>query len=319
MKRPGITVLDGYTLSPGDISWQPLASMGELAVYEQSTSGEVIQRCKQAEIIFTNKVVIDNAVMEQLPQLKYIGVLATGYNVVDIAAAHQRGITVTNIPGYGTDSVAQFVFAQLLNWAQPVSYYDKTVKEKRWADSRDFCYYDHSMHELAGMVFGDIGYGAIGRRVAQLAAAFGMRVLVTTRTPPSDRDEHIDVVPLDTLIKNSDVISLHCPLSESNQGFVNADFLSQMKASAYLVNTSRGPLIEEQALFNALSNNTIAGAALDVLTHEPPDKNNPLYTQDNCTITPHIAWATKAARQRLMLIAADNLQQYFLGKPVNQL
>nr|WP_279537216.1 D-2-hydroxyacid dehydrogenase [Aestuariicella hydrocarbonica] len=291
--------------------------MGDCTVYARSTAEEVIERCAGAEVVLTNKVVFSDEVMAALPALRYLGVTATGYNVVDAQAAARRGIVVTNTPSYGTASVAQFVFAQLLQWAQPVTYYDQTVKARRWSQSEDFCYYDHNMLELAGKTLGVIGYGEIGRQVASIALAFGMTVLVHTRTPPETVQENVRCVTLDELASNSDVISLHCPLTETNTRFIDKAFLARMKPDAYLINTGRGPLIDEAALFDALTTGTIAGAALDVLTVEPPSKDNPLFSLANCTITPHIAWATQDARQRLMDIAVGNLQKFLAGEPVN--
>jgi len=313
-----IAILDGFTLNPGDLSWQPVHDLGECKIYERTDARDVLTRCRDAQIVFTNKVILDANILAQLPQLKYIGVTATGFNVVDTAAAKELGIVVTNTPAYGSDSVAQFVFAQLLNWAQPVAHYSETVKQKRWAKSPDFCYYDAPMIELSNLTLGIVGYGAIGKKVAQIALGFGMQVLIHSRTKPQDLPDGIRFVALDQLAKESDVISLHCPLNDTNAGFVNAAFLANMKNSAYLINTGRGPLINETDLLNALKNNTIAGAALDVLAVEPPDENNPLFEVNNLTITPHIAWATLAARQRLMGIAVNNLQDFLAGKTTNR-
>ncbi|NIB39065.1 D-2-hydroxyacid dehydrogenase [Pseudomaricurvus alkylphenolicus] len=317
-KSPAMVVLDGYTLNPGDLSWESLSQLGELAHYDHTLPAEVVERCADAEVVFTNKTPIDDAAMERLPKLRYIGVLATGYNIVDVEAARRRGIVVTNTPAYGSDSVAQFVFAQLLNWAQPIAYYGDTVKQGRWAASRDFCYYDHSMLQLAGATLGVVGYGAIGRQVATIARAFGMKVLVNTRTRPQSLPEGVEFADLETLASNSDVISLHCPLTDANKAFVNEAFLNRMKSSAYLINTGRGPLIDEAALEKALNERRIAGAALDVLAVEPPSADHPLVALENCTVTPHIAWATLAARQRLMDIAVANLQAFLAGEAQNQ-
>jgi len=313
-----IVILDGFTLNPGDLSWQPIQGLGECKVYERTQVSEVLARCSDAQIIFTNKVILDANILAQLPHLKYIGVTATGFNVVDTIAAKKQGIVVTNTPAYGSDSVAQFVFSQLLNWAQPVAYYSDTVKQKRWAKSPDFCYYDAPMIELANLTLGIVGYGAIGKKVAKIALGFGMQVLIYSRTKPQDLPNNIRFVALDELATKSDVISLHCPLNDANAGFVNAEFLANMKDSAYLINTGRGPLINEADLLNALKNNIIAGAALDVLAVEPPDENNPLLEVNNLTITPHIAWATLAARQRLMGIAVNNLKDFLAGKKTNR-
>ena len=313
-----IVILDGFTLNPGDLSWQPIQNLGDCKVYERTQVNEVLARCSDAQIIFTNKVILDANILAQLPHLKYIGVTATGFNVVDTIAAKKQGIVVTNTPAYGSDSVAQFVFSQLLNWAQPVAYYSETVKQKRWAKSPDFCYYDAPMIELANLTLGIVGYGAIGKKVAQIAIGFGMQVLIHSRTKPQDLPNNIRFVALDELATKSDVISLHCPLNDANAGFVNAEFLANMKDSAYLINTGRGPLINEADLLNALKTNVIAGAALDVLAVEPPDENNPLFEVNNLTITPHIAWATLAARQRLMGIAVNNLKDFLAGKKTNR-
>ena len=312
-----IVVLDGFTLNPGDLSWEGLQMLGDCDIHDRTPADLVLPRCKNAEAVFTNKVIISRQLMEQLPSLKYIGVLATGFNVVDIQAASELGVVVTNTPGYGSPSVAQFVFAQLLSFSQPVSYYDASVKAGRWSQSIDFCYYDHSMTELAGKVMGIVGFGHIGRKVAQIARCFDMRVVTTSPRKPKDLPSDTGYLPLDELLQSSDVVTLHCPLTNDNKGMVNSDFLEKMKPTAYLLNTARGPLIDEAALLNALQQKSIAGAALDVLAQEPPSPNNPLLLLDNCLITPHIAWATTASRQRLMDIAIDNLRAFINGKPLN--
>lgn len=312
-----IVVVDGFTLNPGDLSWAGFEALGSCTIYERSEPHQVLERCRDADVVLTNKVVFSDALMAELPTLKYIGVMATGYNVVDIDAAAKRNIVVTNTPAYGAQSVAQFVFAQLLNWAQPVSYYADSVKQKRWSNSMDFCYYDHSMVELAGKTLGVIGFGAIGQKVAQIASAFDMEVLVHTRTQPATWPNGIRSADLTTLVRESDAISLHCPLTEENKQFVDTAFLKNMKSSAYLINTGRGPLIDEKALQKALQEQWIAGAALDVLSVEPPEENHPLFELDNCTITPHIAWATTEARSRLMGIAVDNLSAFLMGHKKN--
>lgn len=314
-----IVVIDGFTLNPGDLSWAGFEALGNCTIYPRSTPEQVVERCAQADVVLTNKVVFSDEVLAQLPKLKYLGVLATGYNVVDVASAANRGIAVTNVPAYGAQSVAQFVFAQILQWAQPVHHYADTVKDQRWQQSPDFCYYDHSMIELAGKTLGVIGYGAIGKKVAQIALGFDMKVLVHTRTPPTSLPEGADNVDLTTLASSADIISLHCPLTESNERFINAAFLSAMKPSAYLINTGRGPLIDEAALYDAIDQQHIAGAALDVLSVEPPQSEHPLFQLERCIITPHIAWATLEARQRLMAIAVDNLSAYCLKQLKNRL
>ncbi|MGH1374687.1 MAG: D-2-hydroxyacid dehydrogenase [Cellvibrionaceae bacterium] len=314
-----IVVIDGFTLNPGDLSWAGFEVLGRCTIYPRTAPEQVIERCVGADVVLTNKVVFSDEVLAQLPRLKYLGVLATGYNVVDVAAAERRGIAVTNIPAYGAQSVAQFVFAQILQWAQPVHYYAETVKAKRWQQSADFCYYDHSMIELAGKTLGIIGFGAIGKKVAQIALGFDMQVLIHTRTPPASLPEGMDCVDLTDLAKNSDIISLHCPLTSANERFINAAFLNAMKVSAYLINTGRGPLIDETALFDAIDQKRIAGAALDVLSVEPPQADHTLFKLPGCVVTPHIAWATLEARQRLMGIAVDNLSAYLLKHRKNRL
>lgn len=314
-----IVVLDGYTTNPGDLSWQGIEDLSaDCTVYERTEPQQVLERATGAECLLVNKVVLNKALLQQLPALKYIGVLATGVNVIDLSAARELGICVTNIPAYGPASVAQMVFSHLLNLVQPASYYAATVREGRWSASPDFCYYDHSMLELEGMTMGLVGYGAIAQRVAKLADAFGMKLLVHTRRKPEKLPEYASYVGCDELFQRSDVVSLHCPLNDTNQHMVNSARLKSMKASAYLINTARGPLIDEAALYAALHEKRIAGAALDVLSQEPPAVDNPLLSLDNCVITPHIAWATLAARGRLVDIAVDNLSGFMDGRAVNQ-
>ncbi len=312
-----IVVLDGFTLNPGDLSWEGLKRLGDCELHDRTTPDQALPRCHEAEAVFTNKVILSRQIMEKLPDLQYIGVLATGYNVVDIQAANDLGIVVTNTPNYGSASVAQFVFSQLLNFAQPVDYYDGSVKAGRWSQSVDFCYYDHSLNELAGQTMGIVGFGHIGRKVARIARCFDMQVATTSPRKPKDLPSGVDYLPLDELLNLSDVVSLHCPLTDHNRGMVNRAFLGQMKRTAYLINTARGPLVDEAALLEALQQKRIAGAALDVLAEEPPRPQNPLFKLDNCRITPHIAWATTAARQRLMDIAVENLRAYLEGRPLN--
>lgn len=317
-KTINAAVLDGYTLNPGDLDWQPLQALASsLNIYDRTTAALVLERSQGAQALFTNKVQLTGDLISALPELSYIGVLATGYNVVDIDAAHERGITVTNIPDYGTNSVAQFVFAQLLALMQPVHRYGESTRNQQWAKQPDFCYYHHSMTELSSLTIGVIGYGSIGQQVAALASAFGMQVLVYSRTLKTDLPKGIRWVELNELCASSDVISLHCPLTNENTRLIGTDFLQQMKPSAYLINTARGPLIDEVALAEALKSGTIKGAALDVLSVEPPPENHPLTLLDNCLVTPHIAWATSQARQRLMNTAADNFRQFLTGSPIN--
>ncbi len=314
-----IVVVDGHTLNPGDLSWAGFEALGECVIYPRSEPEQVVERCQEAEVVLTNKVVFSDEVMSQLPKLRYLGVLATGYNVVDLEAAKHHSIAVTNIPAYGTHSVAQFVFAQLLQWAQPVAYYADSVRRQQWSQCPDFCYYDHSMVELADKTLGIVGYGSIGKKVAQIASAFEMQVLVHTRTPPTDKLPGVQLVDLSTLARESDVISLHCPLTHSNAGMIDSAFLKAMKSTAYLINTGRGPLVDEDALYRALCDQQIAGAAVDVLNQEPPLADHPLFALETCTVTPHIAWATVEARSRLMGIAVDNLSAFLMGHKANRL
>jgi glycerate dehydrogenase len=274
-----------------------------------------VQRARDAEILLTNKTVLGREVLAQLPALRYIGVLATGYNVVDVAAARQRGIPVTNVPTYGTRSVAQMTFALLLELTQHVGHHARTVREGRWSSSEDFCYWDYPLIELDGLTMGLIGLGRIGRATADLASAFGMRVLgYDPLAPPV---EEIEATDLESLLRTSDVVSLHCPLTEDNRGLIGARRLAMMKPTALLLNTSRGPLIDEAALADALNGGRLAGAGLDVLAIEPPTDDNPLLQANNCLITPHIAWATRAARSRMMETVLANIRAFLAGRSEN--
>jgi glycerate dehydrogenase len=310
-----IVVLDGYTMNPGDLSWEGLEGLGECAVYERTPPERVVERAAGAEVVLTNKVVLDGAVMARLPALKYIGVLATGYNVVDTAAARERGIVVTNVPAYSTRSVAQLVMALVLELAHHVGHHARTVREGRWTASQDFVYWDYPLVELDGLVMGIVGFGQTGRAVADLARAFGMRVLVHTRTPTAGPG--VEFVDLATLLRRSDVVSLHCPLTPQTEDLVSAKRLALMKPTAFLINTSRGPVVNERDLAEALSAGRIAGAGLDVLSTEPPKADNPLLAAKNCFITPHFAWATRAARDRLMKTVVANVRAFLAGRPQN--
>ena len=312
-----IVVLDGYALNPGDLSWTGMESLGDLTVYERTSPSEVLERSAGAEVLITNKTVITAEHMAALPQLKYIGVLATGYNVVDIDEARNRGIVVTNIPAYSTASVAQMVFAHVLNITQRVGYYATENANGRWTNSVDFCYWDTDLVELDGKKMGIVGLGNIGRATARIAQAFGMEVLVVTSKEQSALPEGMKKVTLDELFAQSDVVSLHCPLTPDTKEMVNAARLQTMKPSAILINTGRGPLVNEQDLADALNGGRIAAAGLDVLSVEPSVTGNPLLGARNCFITPHIAWATKEARVRLMDIAVNNLKSYQEGIIIN--
>ena len=305
-----IVVLDGYGLNPGDLSWKGMEALGELVVYDRTSPSEVMERSANAEVLITNKTVITAEHMAALPQLKYIGVLATGYNVVDIDEARHRGIVVTNIPAYSTASVAQMVFAHVLNITQRVGYYANENAKGRWSNSIDFCYWDTNLIELEGKKMGIVGLGNIGQATARIAQAFGMEILVFTSKEQSALPEGMKKVTLDELFAQSDVVSLHCPLTPDTKEMVNAARLRTMKPSAILINTGRGPLVNEQDLADALNEGRIAAAGLDVLSVEPSVFGNPLFNARNCFITPHIAWATKEARTRLMDIAVNNLKSY---------
>jgi glycerate dehydrogenase len=311
-----IVVLDGFTLNPGDLSWDGLHALGACEVYDHSTSREALARAANADLLLTNKCVISGAMMGELPKLKYIGVSATGFNVVDVEAAAEHGIPVANVRTYGTDSVAQMVFAHILNLTQRVAHHAETTREGRWGKSRDFCYWDTPLRELAGLTLGLVGFGRIARATARIGRAFGMTVVVHTRTPSA---EATDVVfcELNELFARSDVVSLHCPLTPQTEGMVNAERLASMKPTAFLVNTSRGPLIDEPALLEALKGGRIAGAGLDVLATEPPVDGNSLQNAPNCFVTPHIAWATRAARSRLLDSVVENMKAFLSGSPTN--
>ena len=312
-----IVVIDGYTLNPGDLSWDELRALGECEVYERSTDEELLSRSAAAEILLTNKMEVRSRHMERLSKLRYIGVTATGYNIVDVGAARERSILVTNVPAYGTASVAQMTFALLLELCHRTGHHAQTVSDGRWAKSPDFCYWDYPLVELDGLIMGIIGFGRIGQTVARLAQAFGMKVVATGRSKPTDLPASIAWFDLETLLRTSDVVSLHCPLTAETKQMINAERLKLMKPTAFLLNTSRGPLIDEAALAAALHAGQIAGAGLDVLSVEPPAAANPLYQAPNCFITPHISWATRAARSRLMRVAVENVAAFIGGEPQN--
>lgn len=313
-----IVILDGYTLNPGDLSWEPLKELGEVTVYERTAPKDVCKRAEEAEVVFTNKVVLDEAVLEKLPALKYIGVLATGYNVVDVAAAARKGIVVTNIPAYSTSSVAQMAFAHILNIVQRVGYYAQEVSNGKWSRQADFSFWDAPLHELDGKKIGIIGFGNTGRATARIAVGFGLDVYVYTSKSAMELPADVHKCPsMDELFRKCDIVSLHCPLTETTRELVDARKLELMKPSAILINTGRGGLANEQDLADALNSGKIAAAGLDVLSSEPPRADNPLLKARNCFITPHQAWATKEARVRLMQLAVNNLKAFLEGKPVN--
>lgn len=309
-----IVITDGYTLNPGDLSWEAFDKFGAVVYYDRTAPGEVLDRCRDAAIIVTNKTPISGEVIRQAHGLTGIAVTATGYNIVDVAAAREKGIPVSNVPGYGTDSVAQHTFAFILELANGVGANSRSVAAGDWARSNDFCYTKTPLIEIAGKTLGIVGYGTIGRRVAEIARVFGMHVLYNS---PSLISKDPDAVDVDTIFRNSDFVSLHCPLTRDNHGFVNKDLLAQMKPTAFLINTARGQLINEGDLRDALLNGKLAGAALDVLSSEPPPADHPLVGIPNCMITPHNAWCSFEARQRIMKTTIDNVQAMLDGKPVN--
>ena len=312
-----IVILDGYTANPGDLSWKELEKMGSLTVYERTRPEETVTRAADADIVLTNKVIISREVMAQLPCLKYIGVLATGYNVVDIQAAHERGIVFTNVPAYSTESVAQMVFAHLLNATNRTDHYATQNRELRWTENQDFCYWDFPHMELAEKTFGIVGLGNIGQRVAEIALAFGMKVKAVTSKPAVALPTGIGKADLEELLATSDVVSLHCPLTNRTRHMINPQTLQLMKPSAILINTGRGPLVDDQAVATALAEGRLSAFCADVLTEEPPKADNPLLKQPNAFITPHIAWATNEARTRLLQVVISNVKAFLDGKPQN--
>ncbi len=313
-----IVVLDGYATNPGDLSWDGLAELGELIVYDRTSADLILERAAGAEILISNKAYLGAEEMAVLPELRYIGLQATGVNVVDLNAARAHGIVVSNVPAYSTSSVAQHAFALLLELARGVGLHAELVRQGAWTNCPDFAFQKTPQVELTNKVFGVIGYGDIGRDAARIAAAFGMQIRVHTRTPDPVAHPQVQFVELDQLLSASDVVSLHCPLTPETASLVNAERLALMKTSAYLINTSRGLLVDEKALAEALHRGAIAGAGLDVLSVEPPPADNPLLTAPNCYITPHLAWATFAARQRLIGEVVENLRAFLAGTPRNQ-
>lgn len=312
-----IVLLDAHTANPGDVSWAPLETIAPCDIHPRTPLTETVARCADAEIVITNKSVLNREIIESLPKLKYIGVTATGYNVVDVVAAKERGIVVTNVPGYSSPAVAQLVFALVLELTNHVGHHAQSVSDGRWVACPDFCYWDHPIIELSGRTLGIIGYGDIGSSVAHIATAFGMKVLASKRewkTPPPDG---VTPATIDEVFQNSDVISLHCPLTDATKHLVGERTLALMKPTAFLINTGRGPLVDEAALAQALNAGRIAGAGLDVLSVEPPKADNPLLGARNLLITPHIGWASHEARVRLIETTATNLRAFLDGKPVN--
>lgn len=312
-----IVILDGYTANPGDLSWKDLESLGQVTVYERTKPEDTVARAAEADIVLTNKVLIGRTEIEQLPHLRYIGVLATGYNVVDIMAAHEHGIIVTNVPAYSTESVAQMVFAHLLTVTNRIEHYAIQNRAGRWSNNPDFSYSDTVLTELAGKTIGIVGLGNIGSRVAQIALAFGMKVKAFTSKSADLLPDGIQKTDMQELISTSDILSMHCPLTDDTRHLINADTLRLMKKTAIVINTGRGPLVDDQAVADALEQKRITAYCADVLTEEPPRADNPLLKQQNAYITPHIAWATIEARVRLVQVATDNVRAFLKGTPQN--
>ena len=312
-----IVILDGYTENPGDLSWEGFAALGELTVYERTAAADIVPRIGDAEIVYTNKTPITAETLAACPKLRYIGLLATGYNVVDVAAAKARGVAVTNIPTYGTAAVAQFAIAMLLEICHHVAHHSDAVHAGRWTANPDWCFWDYPLIELDGKTMGIIGFGRIGQATGRIARALGMRVLAYDSRPSDAGRAIAEYVPLDELLANSDVISLHCPLFPETEGIVNQANIARMKDGVILLNNSRGPLVVEQDLSDALNSGKVYAAGLDVVSTEPIRPDNPLLKAKNCFITPHISWAPRESRQRLMDIAVENLRAFLAGAPVN--
>ena len=312
-----IVVLDGYSVNPGDLSWEALEECGEVTVYDRTNAGDVVERAKSADAILTNKVVITEEVMDALSNLKYVGVLATGYNVVDVEAARKRGIVVTNVPAYSTNSVVQMTFAHILNMTNRVAHYARENREGKWSASADFCYWDTHLDELAGHTLGIVGLGNIGYKVACIARDFGMDVFACTSKNSADLPSGIQKTTFSGLLGISDILTLHCPLTDKTTEMMNKTTISRMKPGALLINTGRGRLVNEEDVAEALESGQLGGYAADVMREEPPRADNPLFKAPNAYITPHIAWATLAARRRLMAVAAANVKAFFSGSPVN--
>ena len=312
-----IVILDGYTENPGDLSWSGFEALGELIVYDRTPQEQVIERIGQAEIVIVNKTPIDRATIEACPRIKYIGVLATGYNVIDVQAATEKNISVCNIPTYGTDSVGQFAIALLLEICHHVAHHDQAVHAGRWEANPDWCFWDYPLIELAGKTMGVIGFGRIGQTTGRIAKALGMKIIACDEYPNDSGRTLADYISLDELFARSDVICLHCPLFPSTAGIINKENIAKMKDGVIIINNSRGQLIRENDLAEALNSGKIYAAGIDVVSSEPIRGDNPLLKAKNCIITPHISWAPKESRQRLMDIAENNLRAFLAGKPIN--
>lgn len=316
-KTLSIVILDGYTANPGDLSWTPLETIGKLTIYDRTSPEEVLERCKDADILITNKVILNKELMQKCPKLKYIGVSATGYNVVDLDAAKELGIVVTNVPSYSTDAVVQMTFALMLEIMNNVALHNAAVKDGEWAKSEDFTFWKKPLMSIAGKALGIIGYGSIGKSVAEVAKAFGMTVLVSTRTPSKITDPDVQAVSLEELYHRADIISLHCPLTEKNIEMINSSSISKMKNGVIIINTARGLLVNEADLAAALKGGKVLAAGCDVVSSEPISEDNPLLECDNCFITPHIAWASRETRHELIDIVIDNIKSFLSGNPKN--
>lgn len=312
-----IVILDGYTLNPGDLSWEGFKKLGDFKVYDRTPAEEIVGRIGDAEIIITNKTPITEETLKACPKTKYIGVLATGYNVVDISAAKARGIPVTNIPTYGTEAVGQFTIALLLEICHRIGHHSNVVKAGKWQACPDFCFWDYPLIGLSGKTMGFVGFGRIGQNAAKVAAALGMRIVAYDEQQSDSGKALAEYVSLDALLAQSDVVSLHCPLTPATEGIINKESIGKMKGGVIIINTSRGPLIVEQDLADALNSGKVFAAGVDVVSVEPIKEGNPLLTVENCLITPHIAWAPKDSRQKLMNIAVSNLETFLSGKPQN--
>lgn len=312
-----IVNLDGYTTNPGDLSWGPFEKYGDVTVYDRTKPEEIVERAKDADVLFINKCVITSDILDKLPNLKYVGLQSTGYNVIDCDAAKKKGIIVSNIPAYSTSAVAQLAFSLILQFTNKVSLHSEAVRDGEWSACPDFCFWKSSLSELDGKSIGIIGFGSIGQRVASIANAFGMKVLVFTPHPKPDEFKNVEFIDFDTLCKKSDVITCHCPLTPQTENIINKDAISKMKESVIIINTSRGPVVNDTDLAEALNSERIQGAGVDVLRVEPPEQNNPLLSAKNCIITPHIAWAALETRARLLSILENNLKAFIEGHPQN--
>ncbi len=312
-----IVILDAYTTNPGDLSWEPLRQFGTLFIYDRTAPTEVVNRIGDAEIVFTNKTILPEKLFDLCPSIRFLGLLSTGYNIINLKYAREKGVTVCNIPAYGTDSVAQHTFALLLELCNHVGAHSRAVTDGEWVRSADFCFLKAPLYELAGKTMGIVGFGAIGRAVARIADAFGMHVLYTNSHSKPCTDVPYVYADMNTLLKSADVISLHCPLTQETENLICRETIAKMKDGCFLINTARGPIVNEHDLFAALECGKISGAALDVVSCEPMSDLNPLLNAKNCIITPHIAWATPEARGRLVAVAVENLRQFLAGTPIH--